>query len=297
MYARQAVAAVSLAGFLIFTVACSLHATTAEDDIRETHTASPVPSPVSSATAQPASPTPGCMDRQGRLKAQEIVSAFMPAPLRFIVYLPPCFDAHSESVYPVLYLFHGQFYDETQWAQLGIQAVADRLIAAGDSAPFLIVLPFDPYPYQPYEYGFDEAFIRDLLPYVESQYRGIASREQRALGGISRGSSWALHFGLSRPELFGRFGMHSPVVFATDGLLVEKWLDIIPPERMPQVYLDVSENDQNLVNVIWLEDTLTERAIPHEWHLNTGFHMDEYWALHIEEYLRWYTSDWDFDPQ
>jgi hypothetical protein len=61
---------------------------------------------------------------------------------------------------------------------------------------------------------------------------------------------------------------------------------------MPLFYLDISENDQDLDNARWLENILTIREIPHEWHLNTGFHTEEYWASHMEEYLRWYASGW-----
>jgi enterochelin esterase-like enzyme len=216
----------------------------------------------------------------------------MPKPMRLIVYLPPCYARRTDLRYPVLYLFHGQTYDENQWVRLGAPATADQLVSSGEVLPFLIVMPFDPYPQQPYEYGFDEGFLQDLLPYVDSYYRTLADRFHRAVGGLSRGSSWALHFGLSRPDLFGKIGMHSPIIFASDGLLVEKWLDIIPPDRMPQIYLDISENDQDINNARWLEDIFTVRAIPHEWHLNTGFHTEEYWTAHVEEYLRWYATGW-----
>jgi enterochelin esterase-like enzyme len=220
----------------------------------------------------------------------------MPNPLRFIVYLPPCYAERTDLRYPVLYLFHGQFYDENQWVRIGAPGTADRLITSGEIPPFLIVMPFDPYPKQPYEYGFDETFLKELIPYIDSNYCTFADRFHRALGGVSRGSSWSIHFGLSRPELFGEFGMHSPVIFDSDGLIVEKWLDIIKPELMPQIYLDVSENDQNIQNASWLEDILTSRGIPHEWHLNTGFHTEEYWSVHVEEYLRWYASGWETVP-
>ena len=255
-------------------------------------TTAPLPTNVPASTT----PTPGCASTTGMLEQQELTSTSLAGKLRFTVYLPPCYKEETGRSYPVLYLFHGQFYDENQWVRLGVQETADGLIASGEIAPFMVIMPFDPYAYQPSEYGFDEAFLRELLPYVDSQYRTLTDRDHRALGGLSRGSSWSLHFALSHPELFGKFGMHSPVVFATDGLLVEKWLDIIPPERMPQIYLDVSENDQNIQNVYWLENILTTRGIPHEWHLNTGFHEEEYWAAHVEEYMLWYASGWDMDP-
>jgi enterochelin esterase-like enzyme len=116
------------------------------------------------------------------------------------------------------------------------------------------------------------------------------------VGGLSRGSSWALHFGLLYPDLFGAIGMHSPIIFAQDGNVVEPWLNTIPPEKIPAIYIDISENDQDMDKARWLENLLTSKNIPHEWHLNAGFHDEAYWSAHVEEYLRWYASAWEFGP-
>jgi enterochelin esterase-like enzyme len=297
MYRRQAVIFFLIVALLAGPAACSPRPgptpTPTVSPLPPTETFVPTLAPTD--TPVPPTPTPAC-SAPGTLEPQQLTSASMPAPLRFLVYLPPCYAERTGLRYPVLYLFHGAFYDENQWVRLGAPAAADRLISSGETPPFIIVMPFDPYNYQPYEYGFDEAFLKDLLPYVDAHYRTLPDRTRRAVGGLSRGSSWALHFGLSRPDLFGEIGMHSPVIFSSDGLVVEKWIDIIPPEQMPLFYLDVSENDQNLTNVRWLENILTVRGIPHEWHFNTGFHDETYWAAHVEQYLRWYAAGWAANP-
>jgi enterochelin esterase-like enzyme len=282
---------------IILTLICGTAACLPPPELVSTPLTSTLSSPstlpptlAATGTPIPPTPTPGCTE-VGTLEPAELTSDSMPANLRFLVYLPPCYTVQMGLRYPVLYLFHGAFFDENQWMRLGISAAADRLIASGDISPLIIVMPLDPYTYQPGEYGFDEAFLQDLVPYIDSHYRTLPDRTHRAVGGLSRGSSWALHFGLSHPELFGAIGMHSPVVFASEG-----WLDIIPSESMPQVYLDVSENDPNLQNTRWLEDILTTRGVPHEWHLNTGYHEETYWASHVEEYLRWYGANWESNP-
>jgi enterochelin esterase-like enzyme len=294
MQRRQAVALVLLVAFLFGTAACSPRPepipTPIASSLPPTQTTIPTPAPI--VTPVSLTPLPECTSTVGSLELQELISKSMPRPMRFIVYLPPCYATRTDLRYPVLYLFHGQTYDENQWVRLGAPATADRLVSSGAVLPFLIVMPFDPYIQQPYENGFDEGFLQDLLPYIDLNYHTLADRSHRAVGGLSRGSSWALHFGLSQPDLFGKIGMHSPIIFASDGLLVEKWLDIIPPDRMPQIYLDISENDQDINNARWLEGIFTARRIPHEWHLNTGFHTEEYWAAHVEEYLRWYATRW-----
>jgi enterochelin esterase-like enzyme len=295
-FGQKIILIIFIPALLLGPVSCARQA-----DIVPTPTASPVPptatetlTPEPTATFTPTS-TPVCTDA-GMLEPQELTSASMPKPMRFIVYTPPCYADRTDLRYPVLYLFHGAYYDETQWVRLGAPSTADRLISSGEVLPFIIVMPFDPYPDQPHEYGFDEAFIQDLMPYIDSHYRTQPDRSHRAVGGLSRGSSWALHFGLLYPDLFGAIGMHSPIIFTQDGNVVEPWLNTIPLEKMPAIYIDIDENDQDMDKARWLENLLTSQNIPHEWHLNTGFHDEAYWSAHVEEYLRWYASNWLANP-
>ena len=301
MYRRQAgipfAYIFTLAGLVFVLVACSagpkpvVRLVVTSTPTKTALTTTPVPpSPV------PVTPTPACQSKSGSLENRQLTTSYLSKPLQFIVYLPPCYQERTDLHYPVLYLFHGQFYDETQWVTLGAPEKADLLISTGEVSPFLMVFPSDPYPKQPYEYGFDEAFLKDLLPFINTQYRTLPDRTHTWVGGLSRGSSWALHFGLVHPDLFGKIGMHSPVIFASEGNLVDKWLDIIPPDHVPMFYLDISENDSNMQNALWLENLLTRRQLPHEWHLNPGFHNEDYWRAHVEDYLRWYAAGGDPTP-
>ena len=110
------------------------------------------------------------------------------------------------------------------------------------------------------------------------------------MGGLSRGAGWAIHLGLGNPAVFGAIGGHSPVIFYADVSQIPDWLDELPEGT--RVYLDSGENDQDLNNTRWLEQLLTDHRVPHEWHLNTGFHDEIYWRAHVEQYLRWYAAGW-----
>jgi enterochelin esterase-like enzyme len=199
---------------------------------------------------------------------------------------------NADQRYPVLYLLHGQNFDENQWLHIGATDVADHLILAGDTPPFIIVMPYDPSWKQPTEYGFADALTVELIPYVDAHYRTIADRAHRAVGGLSRGAGWAIHFGLTRPDLFGALGAHSPVVFLTDSPHLSEWLKAIPPDSLPRIFLDIGDNDRGLGTALELEDILNEQNIPHEWHLFQGYHEEAYWRAHVEEYLRWYAAGW-----
>jgi enterochelin esterase-like enzyme len=147
---------------------------------------------------------------------------------------------------------------------------------------------------QPSEDKFGEAVIDLLLPYIDEQYRTRAEQPYRAIGGLSRGASWAIHLGFSRRELFSAIGGHSPPVFWEDVDYIEGWIKAIPPDQLPRIYLDIGRRDREeiMVSAIWFEELLTKMNIPHEWHLFTGYHNEEYWSSHIEEYLRWYAQEW-----
>lgn len=222
------------------------------------------------------SPSADCLNLPGRIESDILTSQYLPDTLKFLIYLPPCYADHVDQRYPVLYLLHGQTYANDQWVRLGAPVAADRLIAAGESPSFIIVMPYDPSRKQPDKYGFGQALTEDLLPYVDAHYRTLSDRERRAVGGLSRGAAWAIHLGLTRPDLFAAFGAHSPVVFWTDRARIDDWLAAIPPESLPRIYLDIGDNDRELETALWLEELLNQKNIPHEWHLYTGFH-EEAW--------------------
>ncbi|HJW90842.1 MAG TPA: alpha/beta hydrolase-fold protein, partial [Anaerolineales bacterium] len=194
-----------------------------------TYLPSPSPSPTAHPSATPAlinSPTPpACLKSSGRIEMGRLKTDLLRFPLEFRVYLPPCYAQHTEQRYPVLYLIHGQSYTDDQWDRLGADETADALIAAGEAPPFLIVMPRDRVWSQPTEDAFGQAVIEELLPWIDAHYRTMPAREYRAVGGLSRGASWAIHLGLSAWESFGAIGAHSLPVFWTDLPNIRKWLD------------------------------------------------------------------------
>jgi enterochelin esterase-like enzyme len=235
-----------------------------------------------------------CMSAGGHVEIREIPSELLDSGLQFRVYTPPCYEENVDERYPVLYLVHGQTFNDDQWDRLQADETATQLIAAGEVAPFIIVMPYDRASTQPAVDKFGEAFIEELVPWIDSEYRTIAEREFRVVGGLSRGASWAIHFGLLHPELFSAVGGHSPPVFQEDATKVRGWLDGIEPELMPRFWLDIGERDQRAIldSAIWFEGLLNERDIPHEWYLFAGDHSEEYWSSHVELYLRWYATEW-----
>jgi enterochelin esterase-like enzyme len=235
-----------------------------------------------------------CWQEAGRKVQGSLPSDLLRLPMEYTVYLPPCYDQQSDSRYPVLYLIHGQNYNNDQWDRLGADEVAGTLIASGEIPPFIIVMPRDRSWAQPTEDHFGQVVADELLPYIDAHYRTRTERDYRAIGGLSRGAGWAVHLGLSRWELFGAIGAHSLPVFWSDTSHLRQWLKAIPVDDLPRIYLDIGEKDRPsiLESAIWFEKLLTEQSIPHEWHLFPGYHEEAYWQAHVEAYLRWYATGW-----
>jgi enterochelin esterase-like enzyme len=272
-----------------FTPTASPTVTTLEPDLASTSTPSqPLPTPQTS-------PTPSiCRQRKGRMLHDQVSTDLLRHPIDFRVYLPPCYEQEPDRRYPVLYLLHGQSYNDDQWDRLGADEAADALIYSGESAPFIIVMPRYRIWFQPDEHNFGLAMVEVLIPLVDSSYRTIASRPGRAIGGLSMGAAWALHLGISQWELFGSIGLHSLALFSIDSPRIPRWLDSIPSDQLPRIYIDIGDKDSKtlLDSTVWFEETLTKKNIPHEWYLFSGYHEEKYWQEHILQYMRWYSQDW-----
>ena len=262
-----------------------------------TATATPAPTGTSTIAPRPAatpSPTPlGCLGEPGSVRRQELQNE---KPVQeFLIYLPPCYDQHTDARYPVLYLLHGQTYQDDQWVQLGAPVVADNLIHSGEARPFIIVFPDDRYWNLPSGDSFGERLIQEIIPLVDRTYRTQADREHRALGGLSRGGGWAIHYALTRHDLFGMVGLHSPVIFNDDAAILERLVPAVPASAWPRLWLDAGDHDGDLGTIRQLEAVLTMYEVPHEWHMYAGDHTNTYWQAHIVQYMQWYADGFRAD--
>lgn len=237
---------------------------------------------------------PDCLLEKGQFDFGSLSSELLPQPLEYRVYLPPCYEQNPGQSYPVLYLVHGQGFYHDQWDRLGADESADKLITAVEISPFLIVMPGDRSWAQPDEDMFGQVLVKELIPHIDTIYRTLTSRNYRAIGGLSRGAAWAVHLGLLHWQEFGAIGAHSLPIFFSDAPKIRTWLDSIPAESMPRLYMDIGEKDRPeiLASAKWFENLLVEEGISHEWHLFSGYHEESYWQAHVEQYLRWYASEW-----
>ena len=247
------------------------------------------PSPLTETLTAARTPLP-CLTQPGRVE-EGILESTDPAQ-QYLIYLPPCYDEKTDERFPVLYLLHGQTYTDDQLIRLGAVDVLDYLILSGESRPFIIVFPDDRYWNLQAGPGFGQRLADHLIPYIDETYRTLRDRNHRAIGGMSRGAGWALRLGLSHWDLFNTIGLHSLAVFQGDASRIPDWLADIPPSSRPRVFMDIGEDDQELIMAQTVEILFNESDLSHEWHLYSGAHTEEYWSAHVEEYIRWYAEGW-----
>ena len=135
-----------------------------------------------------------------------------------IVMLPP--DYSENKKYPVLYILHGFFCDET-WmtgADVKLNIIYGNLLAEDETEEMIIVLPYmfcDKN--MPRCTGMDLAnclaydnFINDLTtdlkPFIENEFSVAKGRENTAITGFSMGGRESLFIGFRRPDMFGYIG-------------------------------------------------------------------------------------------
>jgi S-formylglutathione hydrolase FrmB len=134
------------------------------------------------------------------------------------VYLPPNYDASSQR-YPVIYYLHG-FMGKDNISE-NMKAILDAGISKQKIKPFIFVQADQ---YTLFEGSFysnssltgnwDEFESKELVEYMDKNYRTLATRESRGITGHSMGGYGAFKIGMLHPEVFSSIYALSPGLVA-----------------------------------------------------------------------------------
>jgi len=139
---------------------------------------------------------------------------------RCFVYTPPDYQKDIKIRYPVLYLQHGSFEDETGWSAQGYaNLILDNLIAAKQAAPMIIVMD-NGYAYKPQDSAainskgrpesiFEEVMIHEIIPMMDAKFRTLADRNHRAIAGLSMGANQSVRIIMNNLNEFSSLGAFS----------------------------------------------------------------------------------------
>lgn len=131
---------------------------------------------------------------------------------RCFVYTPANYNENLKNRYPVLYLQHGSFEDETGWSSQGkANLILDNLIASKKATPMIIVMD-NGYAYKPQENNahpesvFEEVVINEIIPMIDAKFRTIANKENRAIAGLSMGANQTMRIMMNHLDTFSYYG-------------------------------------------------------------------------------------------
>ena len=161
---------------------------------------------------------PTWSDGAGDISFYDVPSPALGHSIRAGVYTPS--QPAPDGGWPVLYLLHGLGGNENSWARLGsIDATLDRMIASGEIAPLMVVMPDagNSWYINSTKVGglgdYETALTQDLQAWVETGFPVRSERGGRAVAGLSMGGYGALRFALLKPERFVAVAALSPAIW------------------------------------------------------------------------------------
>jgi len=153
---------------------------------------------------------------QSRIDCSALNSQILKQPVRYCVYLPSGYDAGAKPparLYPILYFLHGLGDNEQTLFNSGGWTLLDDLRKQGKMGDFLIVAPDAKRTFYinsaDGKVRYNDFFLEEFMPYIESKYRIRRGRSGRAISGVSMGGYGALRFAFAHPELFSAVSAQS----------------------------------------------------------------------------------------
>lgn len=156
----------------------------------------------------PASAQNGRIER-GQITSEALAANLLgdPTTRNYQVYLPPSYDL-STNRYPVIYVLHGYYADETEQVST-LKDSLDSLIRQRRIGEMIAVfvngenrLNGSFYLSSPVIGDYETYITQELVRRIDERYRTLASRENRGVTGFSMGGWGTMHLALKFPETF-----------------------------------------------------------------------------------------------
>ena len=176
--------------------------------------------------------------------------------LPYRLWLPSGYET-SDRRYPVLYLLHGLGGNENDWwdmSDLSDYAGKYQLIivtpGVGDS--WYANSAGDP------AAKYEDVIPKDLIPYIDANYRTVADRNGRAIAGLSMGGLGALKYALRYPQLFAFAGSFSGALDVPRTARLFKSPSAKMLNALRTIYGDETSSVRQVNDPFWLLDQVTD---------------------------------------
>ena len=266
----------------------------------------------------------------GRVECNSVPSKILARGVPYCVVLPPSFDADKTRHFPILYFLHGLGDNEQFFIHSGAWNLVEDMRDKGELGDFLIATPEARSSFyinaRDGKNRYEDFLVQEFFPYIEKRYRVAPGRANRAISGISMGGYGALHLAFRHPQLFSSVSAHSAALINKLPTFLAGAAPDSPRSRVlggvfgnpPDPYFWEQNSPMAMVrtanlaglNIYFdcgdqddfgfesgaraLDRALTERHIPHEFHIYPGRHDAGYFAEHLPASLAFH---WGLFPK
>lgn len=228
---------------------------------------------------------------------------------RLTIYTPPGYEGSKDKL-PVLYLLHGAGGDEEAWISLGRTAqIMDNLIAKGKAKPMIVVMPNgnviqDAAPgegskgfYKPQFMipktmdGTYEENFKDIIKFVESNYKVKANKANRAIAGLSMGGFHSLHISRYYPNTFDYIGLFSAAILPNQNVSHKVYNDIDGTLKKQMengfklYWIGMGKTDFLYKGGVEYRKKLDDMGFKYAYHESDGGHIWRNWRVYLSEFV------------
>lgn len=276
--------------------------------------------------------TPASLCAQSRIECDAVHSRVLKSDVHYCVYLPASYNAGvshtSTTTYPVLYFLHGLGDNERTLFNSGGWTMLDDLRKQHEIGEFLIAAPEGGRTFYINSANgklrYNDFFMQEFIPLIETKYRVTKGRTHRAISGISMGGYGALRFAFAYPEMFSAVSAQSAALMTESPqeldlamgsgtplgkLLAGVFGDPIDAGhwrmndpfvlaeknraglRRMAIYFNCGQNDNYGFEkgAAALHAQLEKEGIKHEYHSYPGDHSFSYFLSHFEEVIEFHS--------
>lgn len=257
---------------------------------------------------------------RSRVVTDTIQSEILKAERPYTIYLPKSYNADKEKDYPILYLLHGMYGNNTSWFNdMRVQDIMDQLSDSGEAVEMIIVSPHaggNPVEEQNGYFNipgwnYEDFFFQEFMPYIETKYRVKADKGHRAVAGLSMGGGGTAAYAQKHPELFGsayamsalmdipatnRVEAQNPddkIAKLTNSVIDNSCIAFVEnadddtKEKLKTVawFVDCGDDDFLLDRNIEFFQAMKKAGIPLQFRVRDGGHTSEYWHTALYQSL------------
>lgn len=253
-----------------------------------------------------------------QVKTDKFKSEIPGVEREYSIYLPVGYET-SDKNYPVLYLLHGAWGNHQAWLKQGdMKRIVDDAIACGMSLEMIVVMPDARGESENFagknmgyfnvpNWAYEDYFFKELVPYIDNTYRTCATKQGRAIAGLSMGGGGTTVYAQRHSEIFGSACSLSGLISSAPQSLAKqvdtefaKSIDATSPvayiknatkEQLDGLksvrwYFDCGDDDYLYQGNIDIYMAMKEKNVPLQYRMRDGAHTWTYWQSALPTVLQ-----------